>query len=192
MPKPRAASSVASAELLIPDDVVAYYEREEGSSYDAAAARTLFLVRALAQRINDVSAIWLAPFGLTPLSFQVIARLQATPNSALSLSVISRSIHTRATTVTSLVDALERDGLVRRIEHATDRRATLASLTPKGRKLSARATRSQHRHIAGILKTVNLREREMLIAVLLEIGDALCREKARLTAPSKKVTLSGQ
>src|SRR5579883_2211404 len=38
--------------------------------------------------------------------------------------------------VTNLVDALEAEGLVKRAPHATDRRATLVELTPKGSALA--------------------------------------------------------
>ena len=34
--------------------------------------------------------------------------------------------------VTSLVDGLEKEGLVRRVPHPTDRRATIIESTPKG------------------------------------------------------------
>jgi DNA-binding MarR family transcriptional regulator len=161
--------------------VVAYYERVEAAVYDGAAARTLFLIRALAQRINDVSAVWLEPFGLTPLSFQVVARLQAAPTHALALSALSRALHTRATTITSLVDGLERDGIVKRTAHATDRRATLAKLTRKGLTVAAGATASQHKNITEVMRAVAAADRDTTIATLLEIGAALDREKARLT-----------
>jgi DNA-binding MarR family transcriptional regulator len=36
--------------------------------------------------------------------------------------------------VTSTIDALERLALVKRVAHPTDRRATLARITPKGRR----------------------------------------------------------
>jgi len=42
--------------------------------------------------------------------------------------------------VTNAVDRLEAEGLVRRIPHPTDRRATLAEITEKGRSLVAKAT----------------------------------------------------
>jgi DNA-binding MarR family transcriptional regulator len=38
------------------------------------------------------------------------------------------------TSVTSTVDTLQRLGYVRRVAHPTDRRATLARITPKGRR----------------------------------------------------------
>ena len=38
------------------------------------------------------------------------------------------------TSVTSTVDTLQRLGFVRRVPHPSDRRATLARITPKGRR----------------------------------------------------------
>jgi DNA-binding MarR family transcriptional regulator len=40
--------------------------------------------------------------------------------------------------VTTLVDAMEKTGFVRRKDHPTDRRATIVDLTPKGRKAVSR------------------------------------------------------
>src|SRR5258708_4177783 len=43
--------------------------------------------------------------------------------------------------VTNLVDALEREGLVLRAAHPTDRRATVIEITPHGAELAARMWR---------------------------------------------------
>ena len=172
--------AVSANELLIPDDVVAYYERTEPETYDGAAARMLFLVRAVAQRINDISAAWLEPFGLSALSYHVLARLQAAPTHAITLSALARSLHTRAQTITSLINTLEHDGLVRRIAHASDRRATLAKLTPNGLKLAARATRSQHTLITESMRGISAGDRDRIISILSEIGETLGAEKSRL------------
>ena len=168
------------AELLIPEDVVAFYEATQGDIYDAAATRTLFLIRALAQRINDVSAAWLEPYGLTALSFQVLAQLQAAPGHAKALSALTRTLHTRAQTITSLIHALERDGLVRRIAHATDGRTTLAKLTAKGLRVALKATHAQHENITRVMTPIAPRERETLIATRAEIGELMAHEKTRL------------
>jgi DNA-binding MarR family transcriptional regulator len=45
---------------------------------------------------------------------------------------LSERLLVHPTSVTSTVDTLERLGLVRRVAHPTDRRATLARITPKG------------------------------------------------------------
>ena len=51
------------------------------------------------------------------------------------------------TSVTNAVDRLEREGLVRRSAHPTDRRAILATLTPEGRELAAQAADALNRRI---------------------------------------------
>jgi DNA-binding MarR family transcriptional regulator len=172
--------SARDSELLIPDDVVAYYERLKSKPYDATAVRLLFLVRAVAQRINDISATWLEPFGLTPLSYNVLARLLAIPGHAMALNTLSRSLHTRAATITSLIHALEDANLVRRIAHSTDGRATLAKLTSTGLSVATKATEAQHRHIIESLRNTKPRDREFALEILLEIGEALGAEKNRL------------
>ncbi len=188
--------AVRDSELLIPDGVVSYYEQVKGKPYDATSVRLLFLVRALAQRINDISAIWLEPFGLTPLSYNVLARLLATPGNAITLSTLSRSLHTRAATITSLINALERESLVRRVAHSTDGRATLAKLTAAGRRVAEKATDTQHRHILEALQTLRPRHREFALEILLEIGNALGTEQKRLRGdrrpPSSRKALTGR
>ena len=48
---------------------------------------------------------------------------------------ISRALDVTPRAVTGLVDGLEADGLVRRVDHPSDRRATIIELTPLGRRL---------------------------------------------------------
>jgi DNA-binding MarR family transcriptional regulator len=174
------AQGDAGGDLILPDHVVAYYEEHEAETYDADATQLMFLIRALGQRLNDVSTTWLEPYGLTPLSFQVLARLQAEPNRGLALSAIARGLHTRAATMTSLIDGLERDGFIKRTAHATDRRATLAMLTAKGSKLVARASRSQHEHYKLMMGGIPKRDRRTVQQTLLAINAGLMREKERL------------
>lgn len=48
------------------------------------------------------------------------------------MSHLSDALEVTARNVTTLVDALEAEQLVKRLAHPTDRRATLVELTPKG------------------------------------------------------------
>lgn len=54
----------------------------------------------------------------------------------LVMSDLSRALDVTPRAVTGLVDALERDGLARRVGHPSDRRATFVELTPSGRRLT--------------------------------------------------------
>jgi DNA-binding MarR family transcriptional regulator len=54
------------------------------------------------------------------------------------------------TSVTNIVDKLEADGLVRRVPHENDRRATLAEITDAGRDAAQRATAALNEAAFGI------------------------------------------
>ncbi len=61
-----------------------------------------------------------------------------------SLTELSTTIFRTSGNVTTLVDRMEADGLVERLDHAEDRRVTLVQLTEKGRRLLA-SLRPRHR-----------------------------------------------
>ena len=50
--------------------------------------------------------------------------------------------------MTNIIDKLEADGLVRRVPHAEDRRATLAEITDAGRAAAKAATEVAQRRVA--------------------------------------------
>jgi DNA-binding MarR family transcriptional regulator len=89
----------------------------------------------LLARINGV----LRPHGLTFARFELLMLLQFTRRGALPLGKISARLQVQAGAITSAVDRLEADGLVRREPHPSDGRATLAAITRQGRALVLRA-----------------------------------------------------
>ncbi len=89
----------------------------------------------------------LAPFGLTFARFELLTLLSFTKEGALPLGKIGARLQVHPTSVTNAVDRLEGEGLVRRDPHPTDRRAVLATLTPEGRELAARAADALNRQI---------------------------------------------
>lgn len=83
----------------------------------------------------------LRPLGLTFARYEVLMLLMFSRRGALPLSVVGSRLQVHPTSVTSAVDRLESQGLVRRSPHPTDRRAVLAELTPEGRDLAEQASR---------------------------------------------------
>ena len=63
---------------------------------------------------------------------------------ALPLGKIGGRLQVHPTSVTNLIDGLERAGYVARTPHPTDRRTTLASITEEGRRTAAAATEALH------------------------------------------------
>ena len=82
----------------------------------------------------NIDAI-LRPFDITGPRDSILTRLYMAKDGQLTLGQIAHVLRLHPTSVTSGADRLERDGLIQRVPHPTDRRATLARITPKGRQL---------------------------------------------------------
>jgi DNA-binding MarR family transcriptional regulator len=102
----------------------------------AAVTSIMRAQQVLMARLNDL----LRPLGLTFPRYEALMLLSFTRAGALPLGKIGERLQVHRTSVTNIVDKLEADGLVRRVPHAEDRRATLAEITPEGRDTAARAT----------------------------------------------------
>lgn len=114
----------------------------EAHGWDEAApgmAAVTSIMRAhqlLLQRIDEQ----LRGLGLTFARYEVLMLLHFSRRGSLPMSVIGSRLQVHPTSVTSAVDRLERQGLVRRVAHPTDGRARLAELTEEGRDLALQAT----------------------------------------------------
>jgi DNA-binding MarR family transcriptional regulator len=80
----------------------------------------------------------LAPIDLTFARYELLVRLYFSGES-LPLSQLGRQLQIHQTSITSLVDKLEERGLIKRTPHPTDRRSTIARMTPAGRALTGKA-----------------------------------------------------
>lgn len=67
---------------------------------------------------------------VTPARIRLLAALHC--KGPQMMCHLSEALGVTARNVTTLVDALEEEQLVKRLAHPTDRRATLVELTPKG------------------------------------------------------------
>jgi DNA-binding MarR family transcriptional regulator len=123
-------------------------------------AHQLFLAQA-----NEV----LRPYGLTFARYEVLAWLAWNAEcGSLSLSQIGERLQVTPATVTSAIDRLEADDLVRRVPHPNDARSTLAEITARGRRTVTAATAELN---AEVFETVQLNagEMESLIRLLFKI-----------------------
>jgi DNA-binding MarR family transcriptional regulator len=77
--------------------------------------------------------------------------------------------------VTILIDSMEREGLVRRRPHPTDRRATLIELTDSGRRMCSKIGDGHVEAAAELLRVLSPRQQ----AVLLEAMQTLLSELQR-------------
>ena len=106
--------------------------------------------------------------GLTTAQFGVLeALLHVGPMNHAALA--SKRLVTRGN-ITSVVDVLERDGLVRREQSADDRRHSLVHLTPEGRRLVKRVFPKQLAAIVRDFGALSIREQETLARLCKKLG----------------------
>src|SRR3954449_2370479 len=96
--------------------------------------------QVLLAQLNDA----LRPFGLTFARYEALMLLLFTRRGGLPLGKVGERLQVHRTSVTNIVDKLEADGLVRRVPHEEDRRATLAEITDEGRRVARAATEAMH------------------------------------------------
>ena len=91
----------------------------------------------LMSRLNEA----LAPFGLTFPRYEALMLLYYSRTGSLPLGKMGDRLQVHRTSVTNLMDGLERARLAERSPHPTDRRTTLGTITPRGRDVARKATR---------------------------------------------------
>jgi DNA-binding MarR family transcriptional regulator len=86
----------------------------------------------------------LEPFGLSFARYEALMLLHFSRHGSLPLGKMGTRLQVHPTSVTNLVDGLERLRYAQRTPHPTDRRTTLATVTDHGREVAELATRAVH------------------------------------------------
>lgn len=110
--------------------------------------------------------------GLSMARLRVLFQLNERP--AIRMGELSACVDVAPRTMTSTVEAMERDGLVRRRPDSKDRRATIVSITDEGRRSFHEGRRQQAGAIADVFEALDRDQRLALEGVL----DALLQAAA--------------
>ena len=109
----------------------------EGAATEMVAVTSIMRVhQILIARLNEL----LEPFGLTFPRYEALMLLHLSRRGSLPLGKIGERLQVHRTSVTNTIDGLEKIDLVRRVPHDSDRRAVLAEITAKGRRVAEKAT----------------------------------------------------
>jgi DNA-binding MarR family transcriptional regulator len=110
-----------------------------GGAEDIRQAAWWKLLAAHALLVQRVGRDLTAATGLPIASYNVLRLLEEAPGCRLRLGELAGAVLLTRSGVTRLANRLERAGLLRREEHASDRRGSCAVLTDRGRDELRRA-----------------------------------------------------
>ena len=145
-------------------------KQKEAKSGGAAAAgiQTAFALVHAAQAIEDRWQDALAAVGLSTAKQGALTVL-VEAGEPLSLSELAARLTCVRSNITQLVDRLDAEGLVRRVENPTDRRSKKAAITPLGierQSAGARAMERVQKELGNALSGIDLSGLERLLTRL--------------------------
>jgi DNA-binding MarR family transcriptional regulator len=107
-------------------------------------------------------------FGTTLPRFDLMAQLERHPEG-LKMNELSRLLMVTGGNVTAIVDQLEKEGLVERLDEPADRRAFCIRLTRAGDKTFAEMARAHEQWVVALLSGLSRREHEELLKLLAKL-----------------------
>jgi DNA-binding MarR family transcriptional regulator len=129
-------------------------------------------------------------YGLTGSQLLVLNMLG--PKGRVSLSDLSERIRAKNSTVTGIIDRMERDGVVVRRRSEEDRRVVYIELTAKGRKLAEGATIDPMQLFRALLEDLPQRDavdlERIMSRMVRRVRETLARDES--TAESRKTDSS--
>ena len=104
-------------------------------------------------------------FATTLPRFDLMAQLER-HTEGLKMNELSRLLMVTGGNVTTIVDQLEKEGLVERLDEPADRRAFRIRLTRSGERTFAEMAREHEEWVVGLLSGLSRREQDDLLRLL--------------------------
>jgi DNA-binding MarR family transcriptional regulator len=147
--------------IHVPDD----FEREFPGASRSAAEVTANLVRTATALVAQIERPTREAFGLSVSAFQTLAILDGA-GEPLPGHAIAEQLLVSSASMTSLLDTLERRGLVERHPHPTDRRKVLIHLTGDAQRIVDQMLPVIHAAITHAIGDLPESDRQHLITAL--------------------------
>ena len=156
--------------------------RKRLSGRELKALEAVFALRTTAQQVDNTVTEWMAGTAGSPARFQILMMLWAAEGRGVPQKEIVAALGVTRATVSGLMAALERDGLVRSVVGRDDRRSLLASLTSKGEAIVGKATEANTARLRAAFASLSLEELATFTALVLRVRQGFAALCAAATA----------
>jgi MarR family 2-MHQ and catechol resistance regulon transcriptional repressor len=139
--------------------------------FDIVGHEALLNIYYTANLLKKRADVLFKASALTDVQYNVMALLtyQAGKEGGLSQAQLSDMMLVNRANITSLVDRMEKSGLVVRTAHSADRRFNIIKLTSKGAKLFAKVEPYYFEQIRRVMSGVTESEQKKLMAILEKV-----------------------
>jgi DNA-binding MarR family transcriptional regulator len=154
-----------------PRPTVAKEMRRVFSPRTLQGVEALMALRAAGQSADNAVTEWLEDSAGSPARFQILMTLSATKDRGVPHKELVAELGVTRATVSGLMAALEREGLVTSSVGRDDRRTQLASLTPKGEAAIAKAHEANSPRLRAVFASFSPDELTVLTALLRRVRE---------------------
>jgi DNA-binding MarR family transcriptional regulator len=166
-----------SADLLIPKEIpsnqVMRDLSQRYSELDPSAIASALTLLKVAAELHGALSQHFARYNLSHGRFVVLIMLYTTPGGEMCCSDIADAVGVSRATITGLLDGLERDALIKRVDHPEDRRRITVTLTPAGRRLLERILPDHFRKMAGMMSSLSENDRRKMMDLLGRVREGV-------------------
>ncbi len=157
--------------MPLPLDPIAAARHHWAARWPEDAARAMAAITSIMRTQQLLLARYdelLAPFSLTFPRYEALMLLSFTRAGELPIGKMGERLQVHRSSVTNAVEKLVGAGLVERVPHPTDGRATLARITDAGRETAQRATEVLNADQFGV-GMLSASEQDELFAILRSV-----------------------
>jgi DNA-binding MarR family transcriptional regulator len=157
--------------------------RRRLSRREVQAMEALFTLRNTAQQVDNAITEWLAGTVGSPARFQILMLLLAARGSGIPHKEVVAALGVTRATISGLMAALERDGLVKSAVSPEDRRNLFATLTSRGEAVIGKAIEANTGRLRTVFASLSAAELPVFTGLLQRIREGAAASTS--TAPAK-------
>ncbi len=146
--------------------------RQRLSKREVQGLATVFTLRATAQHADNAISEWMAGSVGSVARYQILMALWANNETGVPHKDIVAAMGVTRATVSGLMAALERDGLVKSCVNGQDRRKLVARLTPKGEAVIKKQHNANLAKFRAVFASFTTEDLSSLTALLQRFRDA--------------------
>jgi DNA-binding MarR family transcriptional regulator len=155
---------------------------DPASARQRAAAAVLAVFKTSSWLLHEVCPVF-AEHGITATRFDALEALSRHGGTARPAE-LRDTLHLPAQTITSVLDQLQAAGLVNRSPHPSDRRSTIAELTPAGRETVERICPPLIDIENDCMSALSRAEQDQLIGLLTRIQERIAQRRGMPATPA--------
>ncbi len=145
--------------------------------FDSVVEEIDYLLRHTSYIVRRRGRDILSDFDITPPQFNALVTLIR--HEDLTMGELCQHLYLASSTVTDLVDRMERDNLVERVRDQKDRRVIRLRVRSEGHELLGKVMESRYRYLNEILDYLDDEEQESLRCSLHRLYDLMTERKTK-------------